>query len=269
MAWYPEADRSNVLKGFGTKMRGHRGVVLHVAVSEARFPSYGKGLGAHFYVRKDGSVAQQIDTDIMGGHAKEGNSTLIGVETQGGMVNAQGEPWTPAQEAALKRLLKWLYQTHGIPMQPMRDSRPTSRGVGYHRLGIDPYRVPGGEVWSSSYGKICPGDAKIAQVSGLIGAGVDVTPTPQEEDDMFTNEDRAKLDLNHYAINKIILPALSGVATRVAKIASTDGADEGAIIAGVLAGLSPEKIAEAVVAAVPSVSAGEVADLIAERIKNG
>jgi hypothetical protein len=56
------------------------------------------------------------------------------------------------------------------------DSRPGSRGIAYHRQGCDgdfePFdfggRVVGGELWTISYGKVCPGDNRIHQLINLI-----------------------------------------------------------------------------------------------------
>ena len=70
-----------------------------------------------------------------------------------------------------------------------QDSRPGTRGVGYHRLGCDPYRVTGGELWSSSYGKVCPGDARIAQLPGLIDRARRIVDG-QEEDPMAEYADQ-------------------------------------------------------------------------------
>lgn len=63
------------------------------------------------------------------------------------------------------------------------DSRPTSRGLAYHRQGINgdfsdfrfPGRVSGGELWSGSTGKVCPGDRKIAQRSEILAIAKAIT----------------------------------------------------------------------------------------------
>ena len=162
--------------------RKGRGIVLHVAVSEA--PSlFGffstASVDSHFYVAKDGTIEQYVDTDRVAYANAAGNSTLISVETQGGMTNADGEPWTPQQVASLVRLVRWASETDGFPLQTMPDSRATSKGVGWHKLGVAPWIVSGGEKWSSSYGKICPGAAKIAQVPGIVAAArADSAPAP-------------------------------------------------------------------------------------------
>jgi hypothetical protein len=56
------------------------------------------------------------------------------------------------------------------------DSKPESRGIAFHRQGCDGNftgyayggRVAGGELWSSAYGKVCPGDRRITQLINTI-----------------------------------------------------------------------------------------------------
>ena len=57
-----------------------------------------------------------------------------------------------------------------IPCRAVLDSKPGRRGVGHHRLGIDPWRVSAGELWSTARGKACPGDRRIAQLPDVIAA---------------------------------------------------------------------------------------------------
>lgn len=161
-------------KGRGRRIKG-RGICLHVAASEGAslFGYFSTASSdSHFYVRRDGTIEQYVDTDFVAYANVAGNATLISVETQGGLTNADGEPWTPAQVAALGRLVRWAAAIDGFPIKPMPDSRPTSRGVGYHRLGVKPWVVAGGELWSSAVGKVCPGAAKIAQVPNVIAAAL-------------------------------------------------------------------------------------------------
>jgi peptidoglycan hydrolase-like protein with peptidoglycan-binding domain len=177
VAWYPGALRKEITK-WRTPINGPRGFVFHVAVSEAA-SLYGYFSGAavcsHFYVRKDGVVEQYVDTRFRAPANYQGNPTLISVETQGGVNNAQGEPWTPQQVEALAQLSRWVHQTHGITLSLMPNSKPSSVGFGYHRQGIDPWRVSGGEKWSTSAGKICPGNGKIGQIPSILTAAGGVT----------------------------------------------------------------------------------------------
>lgn len=182
MAWYPGAIRKEITKHRTPLRVTNRAVILHVAVSEAD-SLYGYFSGAvvasHFYVRKTGVVEQYVDTRFSAPANLYANSSAYSIETQGGVRNANSEKWTEAQENALASLVRWLQQTHGVPRLVMPNSRPASRGVGHHRLGVDPYRVSGGELWSTAYGKICPGLGKISQIPGIVrlsgGAAIPVS----------------------------------------------------------------------------------------------
>lgn len=193
MARMPGAIWKPISKSRAARRKG-RGICLHVAVSEAAsLHGYFSGAtsDSHFYVRKDGTIEQYVDTDLVAYANAAGNSSLISVETQGGVTNADREPWTPAQVAALARIVRWSADIDGFPLQPMPDSRPASRGVGYHKLGCRPWVVSGGELWSSATGKICPGAGKIAQIPQVIAQAKNLntkaTPAPKPapvEDDM-------------------------------------------------------------------------------------
>lgn len=166
------------------RRRKGRGVGFHVAVSEA--PSlFGyfstASSDSHFYVAKDGSCEQYVDADLVAYCGGDGNPSMLWVETQGGVTNAEGEPWTGAQVETLAQIAAWGHQTEGYPLELMPDSRPTSRGIGWHKLGVRPFVAPGGEVWSSAYGKICPGLAKIGQIPGVRDRAREIvgqTPAP-------------------------------------------------------------------------------------------
>jgi hypothetical protein len=116
-----------------------------------------------------------------------GNASLVAFESEGGLgTSAQlnAEPWTENQCQWAARILRHLHDTEGVPLQAMPDSLPTSRGFGTHRLGISPWRVAGGEVWSSANGKECPGNAKVAQVPHII----ELARGGQMENDMEISE---------------------------------------------------------------------------------
>ena len=182
--WTPKnvAGRSARRKG--------RCVVFHVAVSEAQNLMPGPDADWHFYVAKDGRIYQYIDTDLQAWATRDANPTAIAVETQGGVTNTQGEPWTAAQLASLAGIARWANLSEGVPLRLMTSSLPTERGLGWHRLGCDPWRVSGGELWSSAYGEVCPGDAKIAQMPEVLRLALG------QEDDMPTAKDVADALLN-------------------------------------------------------------------------
>jgi hypothetical protein len=104
---------------------------------------------------------------------------------------------TPEQVDANARILAWVNRVHDVPLQLCPNSHPESRGLAYHRQGIDgnfggyefPGRVAGGEVWTSSVGKVCPTDARIAQLPEILARARAIT-SPEEDFDM--NKDEAK-----------------------------------------------------------------------------
>lgn len=171
MAWYPGCIKKEVTR-HRTPMADHRGICLHIAVSTgASLFNYFNQPGnptSHFYVRFSGEVEQYVSTAYRAPAQLDGNPTMIGIETQGGVGANLNEGWYDPQRESLARLCAWLHETHGIPLQAMPNSKPSSRGVGYHKQGVDPYRVDGGELWSSAFGKVCPGDVRIQQIPGII-----------------------------------------------------------------------------------------------------
>ena len=142
------------------------------------FNTEGAGASSHIDIARDGSFEQYIDADLIAWASGEGNETVFSIE-----VECDGyEPWTTAQWVTILLVLRWLNSEYGIELVEMTDSRPTSGGVGWHRLGV-PYRiddetgaitykagwlVPGGEKWSRYEGKICPGDPAIAQIPSIL-----------------------------------------------------------------------------------------------------
>lgn len=173
-------------------------VNLHVAVSEAA-SLFGYFNGArsrpdsHFYVRRDGTIEQYVDTALVAYADLEGNGSTISVETQGGVTATQTQPWTTAQLESLARIYAWAIKTHNIARRIADDSRPgkSSHGLSWHRLGCDGNfpgrplhgRVAGGRKYSRAFGKVCPGDAKIRQIPTIYSRAVALldgaAPTPE------------------------------------------------------------------------------------------
>ena len=161
-----------------------RRLVLHTAVSSAAtmhgfFNEAGRAT-PHFYVNGDGQGEQYIDTDYQSTAVLNGNHDCVTVESwDNGCPGGQVPDWTPAQDEWLAEFVVWCNQTHGIPLVRLPNSKAGSVGVGWHRLGCDGNypdppggllggRVNGGESWSLSAGKICPGDKKIRGIVDRI-----------------------------------------------------------------------------------------------------
>lgn len=185
MAIYPGAKKRLIPKWNQVKMTRYRRMNLHVAVSESSsiysiFARKNATVCSHFYVAKDGTVEQYIDTTYRSASDLHGNDSTISVETQGGVRNPEGERWTAAQVEALMKLWRWARDTHDIKNQVAKNTQTNenSSGLSWHRLGVDgnfsgrkgilsTSWKPGGILYSKARGKICPGDAKILQIPGI------------------------------------------------------------------------------------------------------
>jgi hypothetical protein len=140
---------------------------------------------AHFSTHADGRIDQSRDTEFRSGANLDGNHRIIAIENEdhgpafGQWDTKDGHAvpaFTEEQIEAIARICAWANETHAIPLEPCPDSKPDSRGIAYHRQGIDGNfadfdfggRVSGGEVWTESPGKVCPGDRRIAQIPKII-----------------------------------------------------------------------------------------------------
>lgn len=194
--WYPEAVRRPIGRD-GGPLEAHR-INLHTAVTNASSLAvdFRDGPYSHLYVREDGTVEQYVPIDRQARADYHGNDNTISIETWDGYPKgAPGywrngsdvPPWTPEQVASLKRLIVWIMASQPqIPRRLARDSRPgpSSWGLSWHRLGVPGYMVVGGIQYSTSRGKVCPGDRRIAQIPSLLSGASVPAPTVPEEDDM-------------------------------------------------------------------------------------
>ncbi len=175
MTLYPAAEWRPLAAGdSGVRMAAHDIVCVHTMVgflsgTEQMFRQDGwTGTESHFGVGgpadpgHDGTVYQWVDTDFEADANLGGNHRLISIETSDG--GDETNPWSEAQLQAIADIIVWCCQEYAIPAELVADSAPGRRGIGYHRQGIDPWRVAGGETWSRSNGKVCPGDVRIAQL---------------------------------------------------------------------------------------------------------
>lgn len=211
---YPRAEFDPLGPQTARRLVTHDIVCLHTmagsfAGTDSLFHRNGyQGTESHFGLAGSGRLVQWQDLDFQADANRDGNHRCISIETadrgetfpdwSGSDVPA----WTPAQVGVLVDLVGWLCDTYGIPKVLVPDSRPGRRGIAYHRMGVPhstgdpdapggPWLRPGGERWTDSVGKVCPGDRRIAQLREIViprlqgDPGIPVTPPP-EEDDMFT-----------------------------------------------------------------------------------
>lgn len=104
-------------------------------------------------------------------------------------------PMTDAQVAGLIRDCAWMCVALGIEPRELTNSCEAlpggPGGIGWHRLGIDPWRAPGCPLTSNSRGKCCPDDARISQWRHEIIPDVHalVRGKPKEWDEMASKEE--------------------------------------------------------------------------------
>jgi hypothetical protein len=137
---------------------------------------------AHFSTGGNGELTQSRDTIYQSAASLEANPRSLAVETEdmGAPFPSWGgsdvPAWTEPQINRHVEICVWAYQVHHIPLQLAADSKTGSAGIAYHRQGIDGNwagyayggRVSGGEHWSSSTGKVCPGDRRIKQLIEIV-----------------------------------------------------------------------------------------------------
>ena len=146
---------------------------------------YAPAHAAHFSVKKDGTILQSRDTKYQSAANLDGNPRVIAIENEDA---AKDVPLSTEQVVSNARILAWVHKTHGTPLQMAPNSRPASRGLAYHRQGVDgnfggyayPGRVSGGEKWSTSFGKVCPRDKRIAQLPEILRRAKAIANPPVE-----------------------------------------------------------------------------------------
>lgn len=125
---------------------------------------------AHFSTGNEGLITQSRDTRFQSAANLQGNHRIIAIENEDTPPGWNNQlDFTDAQIDSIAKIIVWCHKTHGIPIVPCPNSKPGSRGIAYHRQGIDgnfdsyayPGRVKGGELWSEHFGKMCPGDRRI------------------------------------------------------------------------------------------------------------
>lgn len=222
---------------------------------------------AHFSTSAAGYVWQSRDTKYRSAANLLGNHRVIAIENEdhgpryGAWSGSNVPSFTPEQVESIARICAWAHQTHGIPLVACPDSKPGSRGIAYHRQGIDGNwggyayggRVSGGELWSSATGKVCPGDRRITQLL------FEIIPRARQiaglENDMTPDEHRILAELHEKLVSgwgewskAKIYEVLGDVVTRAVDAANAAGAKASAVSAQ-LDGLA-DRIADEVQVAV-------------------
>jgi hypothetical protein len=162
--FYPNAIRKNIKPGDNDPEITPALAILHVAVSDTEslfdfFRFRSGGIESHFYIRLTGRVEQyrnvlrEADANL-GANSYESDGKVLGavsIETAG----FGGGSWNLLQRRAIKKLLSWLHEEHGIPLKPVHTPFPSlaQGGVSWHT------KFP---QWSP-VAKSCPGPKRITQ----------------------------------------------------------------------------------------------------------
>jgi hypothetical protein len=200
-------------------MQSHDIICLHTMVgfltsTDSMFKQNGYGgTESHFGIggkwggdarsNLDGIVYQWQDLDFTADANYQGNSRIISIETGDNAPQSASNlaAWTPRQIDAIVKLVAWLCKKYNIPPMMVRDSRPGRRGIAVHRQGIEHgdgvdshpgWLVSGGERWSISKGKECPGSERIRQLSHIIIPRVQDVLTGDDNDMIEADFDRVQ-----------------------------------------------------------------------------
>jgi N-acetyl-anhydromuramyl-L-alanine amidase AmpD len=156
----PFALNKNIPPGDNDPSIKPRVAILHVRDGigpslEDFFRNRSGGIESHFYIRFDGTVEQYRSIYFQADANLDANDFAVSIETEG---LGPGR-WTPAQLAAIKRLLIWLHGEAGIPLRKVQTWNGS--GVGYHTLfGAPSHWTP--------VAKSCPGALRKAQFEGEL-----------------------------------------------------------------------------------------------------
>ena len=93
-----------------------------------------RGIGYHYYIRRDGTVANTRPLEVVGAHCKGHNAHSIGICYEGGL-DAKGRPWdtrTPEQRRAMHLLVAQLLKRfkNNVCICGHRDLSPDLNGDG-------------------------------------------------------------------------------------------------------------------------------------------
>lgn len=205
-AWRPLGPQTQ------PRMSAHDIICLHTMVGSLagtdnyfRANGYG-GTESHFGVGGDGTIYQWQDLDYTADANYQGSRRIISIETadigpefpKWNTSDPQAVPfWTPKQTEAIAKIIAYCCKLYMIPCVLIPDSKPSRRGIGYHRQGVPGYMVEGGEQWSLARGKVCPGDNRISQIPTVIERAQQLLnvrpPTPTQPSPTIPNPTRRTL----------------------------------------------------------------------------
>jgi hypothetical protein len=200
---YPEAEFRPLgpIDGAGAPapMRAFDLIILHTMVgslrgTDAMFHAAGwGGTESHLGFGYDGKVLQWTPFDLHADANLDANYRAISFETADWGEGPFGTwdtrnpalvpAWTPEQIESIAQAAAWCCKRFNIPAV-LTDAAHGSRGISYHRKGINDWRRSSDEKWSLYDGKVCPGDKRVGQVPEVI-ARVNQILEGEDDDDMI------------------------------------------------------------------------------------
>jgi hypothetical protein len=163
MARWPRATWQPVSQFSGT-LRPIAVCLHHQAGSGNPAPVYAsRGVSAHFWIPKNGTPVQHVDTANRAWHGVAHNDYSIGVETEGCGAPPHAEPLTENQLNLFAELMRWANATHGIPL--VLSESVSTPGLNYHRC-------KGGPATG------CPCDVRVNARAEILRRAGSTAPAP-------------------------------------------------------------------------------------------
>jgi hypothetical protein len=208
MAIYPHAVQLLLPESETQPHIEPRVAVMHTAVDGENTTTLAGVFGpsqleSHFYVRRDGTVEQYMDTNTRADAMFDANAFGVSIETWDGAASTGSVPrWNDDQVPAIVALLRWLCDTHPAITRQLADG-PYGSGLGYHCQFHE---------WARD-GHTCPTQIRVDQFLAEILPAVISDPTTaaptSEEDDMAMPEIIVHRSGTHYWHNWMIRKAIS------------------------------------------------------------
>lgn len=136
-----------------------------------------------FFVRRTGQVVQFVDSSYYAPANSTANVRAISVETDDN-TKPDTNPWNDKQLDALAALIRWVNETHKIPLRPCpAHDQP---GIGFHTMfGNRHSNSPWVGEQKDDAGKTCPGLIRIEQFYKEILPALGYSPADDEDDIVF------------------------------------------------------------------------------------
>lgn len=159
---------------YGGRMSGQLGLILHHQAGNGSlhgfFNNPAAGVSSQFWVSKNGTIEQYVDSEVTAWHGKQLNGRYNGVETEG-CPGGNNEGLTEAAVDALGRLMAEGARRHGWRLALANaDGQP---GLGYHRMAVN---------------TACPCDLRLnrrpdilARAGGSVPPGTSAPPAAAQE----------------------------------------------------------------------------------------